>query len=100
MIYTLIAQHSVGLPKGALCEITEVSRSGLYRFLSSVKEKVDSIEANLIEHIEHICVDMPGYGWLFRCNRPPIPIVIGHLPILSLSKLNIFQSVRLGKNIF
>ena len=63
MIYTLIAQNSVGLPKGALCEITEVSRSGLYRFLSSVKEKVDSIEAKLIEHIEHICVDMPGYGY-------------------------------------
>ena len=63
MIYTLIAQHSVGLPKGALCEITDVSRSGFYRFLSSVKEKVDSIEANLIVHIEHICVDMPGYGY-------------------------------------
>ena len=26
--------------------------------------------------------------------------VIGHLPIPSLSKLNIFQSVRLGKDIF
>ena len=63
MIYTLIAQNSVALPVRALCEITEVSRSGFYRFLSSVKEKADSIEANLIEHIEHICVDMPGYGY-------------------------------------
>ena len=41
-----------------------------------------------------------AYDWLFRCNRAVIPIVIGHLPILSLSKPNIFQSVRLGKNIF
>ncbi|MCH7819340.1 MAG: hypothetical protein IIB40_07245 [Candidatus Marinimicrobia bacterium] len=63
MIYTLIAQHSVGLPKGALCEITGVSRSGFYRFLSSVKEKTNSIEANIIKHIEHICVEMLGYGY-------------------------------------
>ena len=35
----------------------------VHRFLSSVKEKGASIEANLIEHIEHICVDMPGYGY-------------------------------------
>ena len=63
MIYTLIAQNSVGLPKRTLCEITEVSRSGFYLFLSSVKEKAVLIEANLIEHIEHICVDMPGYGY-------------------------------------
>ena len=38
--------------------------------------------------------------WLFRSNRTVIPFLIGHLRILSLSKLNIFQSVRLGKDIF
>ena len=59
MIYTLIAQNSVGLPVRTLCEITEVSRGGFYRFLSSVKGKAESIEINLTERSEHICIDMP-----------------------------------------
>jgi len=89
MIYTLIAQNSVGLPKRALCEITEVSRSGFYRFLSSVKEKAASIEANLIEHIEHICVDMPGYGYR-RVTKAlqRIGYRINHKRVLRLMRSN------------
>jgi len=89
MIYTLIAQHSVGLPKRVLCEITEVSRSGFYRFLSSVKEKAASIEVNLIEHIEHICVDMPGYGYR-RVTRAlqRMGYRINHKRVLRLMRSN------------
>ena len=42
-----------------LCEIIGASQSGFYRFLSSVKERADSIEANHLEDIQSICVDIP-----------------------------------------
>ena len=55
---------------------------------------------SVIEHVGDRKNQEALAGWLFRSNRTVIPFLIGHLRILSLSKPNIFQSVRLGKNIF